>query len=227
MIEISYSQIKEMIDAGLAFKYVIDSANNYVILVNDAGVKFSARVPILDPASTDQEEFEDFYAVHATKNLSEKSKSGDFKTYVTHNLCDSSTWPSINDSTWSMAPTPGYVMYVVGAELQFLHDVTLNGVTQVHFDVWVTNPVDPESKVLYERNTYSSIYNVMELGNSHFTMPAVDGFQHSFTTVQFNYPRSIGLKSSMGAEIRITLEGHVEVGGTYATVTFKTKEVAE
>ena len=172
---------------------------------------------------------------------------GDFSSVVSHNFSDNTTWPALDNSTFILEPDAGDRMFLKKAEVQFMHDIQLNGVSELYFDVWVYNPlVDLGSPIdadddtfvpgvssgnplrfLYERKVYTSILDVLNIGNAHYTMEPVDGFTHSLTTVQFNYPRAIPLLSSQGGQVRCSSKDNVELGGTFCTITFSTSSEVE
>lgn len=147
---------------------------------------------------------------------------GDFNSIVSHDFTDPSTWPNTDDSTFIVAPPDGKVMFLKKAEVQFTHDIVFSGVTELYFDIWGFNPADLPNKTIYERVVYASIKDVLNVGNSHFTMPPCDNITNSMSTVQFNYPRSIPLQSSFGLEIRCSLKDHTPIQGEFVTVTFLT-----
>lgn len=201
-------------DDYFALEALIEAAN-----LTDLEANFITNVPIkkLSPEA---------------KNpiVSLQDLEGDFNTYVSHNLCDNTTWSATNNSLWALAPTAGNVMYLKKAEVQFTHDVKLKDVTTLYFDTYAYNPLDLPNKVLVDRVSYASLKNVFERGNEHFHAPgfaSAGELTSGLTTVQFNYPRSLPLKSSQGVEVRLSTEGHTEVIGEYCTVAFTCMEEVE
>lgn len=164
-----------------------------------------------------------FENVNDTNNVPQMAiveADGTFNTYVTHNFADTTSWADPTDSCWVLAPPMGTRYRIKRAEVQFQHDIMMNGVTELYFDVWVYNPMDLPNKVLYERKIYKSIMDVMNVGNMHCTMPAVDGMTSSLTTVQFDYPRAIVLDPNVGAEIRVCTKDDTAITGTFCTISF-------
>lgn len=151
---------------------------------------------------------------------------GDFSTHITHDFCDSSSWNN-GSSEWILAPQPGKVLMFKMAEVQFTHDVVMKNLTELYFDVMGYNPNDLPNKMIYERITYKSIRDVLNIGNAHWTMPPVDDISFDQTTVQFNYPRAIAIKASQGMQIRLSLKDNVPISGEFCTVSFVTAEVDE
>lgn len=151
---------------------------------------------------------------------------GDFNSFVSHDFCQSSSWNN-GQSEWILEPPQGRVMFLKKAEVQFTHDVQIAGLTELYFDIMAFNPADLPNRVVVQRVAYKSIKDVLNIGNSHYTMPAVDDIQHASTTVQFNYPRAIPLKSSQGMQVRLSLKDNVAISGEFCTVSFVTAEEDE
>jgi hypothetical protein len=192
-----------------------------VVLAHQGNAIVDTAVPQLVSLSSDSNDSRDIPKVAIVES------DDTFSTAVTHNFCDNTTWPATNDSVWTLGPTAGKTLLLSKAEVQFSHDVALNGTTSIYFDTYAYNPADLPNKILVDRKEYSSILSVLEIGNAHYTMPPVDGFTESMTTVQFNYVRAIPLKSSLGLEVRVSTDSNIEVGGTYVTVSFSTSEIDE
>lgn len=173
---------------------------------------------------------------------------GDFNSVVSHNFSDNTTWPANDNSVFVLEPEFGKRMFLKKAEVQFTHDIQLNGVSELYFDVWVYNPLfdagqtaeaeldtyNPftdaprnQLRFLFERKIYKSILDVLNIGNAHYTMSPVDGITHSLSTVQFNYPRAIPLLSSQGGQVRCSSKDNVELGGQFCTITFTTSSEDE
>lgn len=171
-----------------------------------------------------------------------------FETYISHNFCDNTSWAS--NSTFVFKPASGNVMDIPKAEVQFSHDVALASQTtpgEMYFDTWVYNPLfnpqnpqdpDDESFVpgvssgnplhfLYERKVFKGLKDVFDLGNDHYTMNAnVDGIP-GVTTVRFDYDQLFVLKSSQGAEIRVSLKDDQPMDGNFCTVSLVAREYPE
>lgn len=175
----------------------------------------------------------------------------DFLTQTTHNLCDSQSWVGgISDSSFTFEPPSEKMYEIPKAEVQFSHDVqiaSLGTSGKVYFDTWVYNPLyDPQTttdpddpafvpeqssgnplRFLYERQEFDSIAKVLELGNQHYTCQAtVDGIP-GFTTIRFDYDQLLELKSSQGAQIRVSTEGDNPLGGTFCSVSLILRELNE
>lgn len=175
---------------------------------------------------------------------------GDFQSIVSHDFTDNTTWPATDDSSFVLEPGENMDMKIKKAEVQFTHDIQLQGVTELYFDIWVYNPLFDQNqpivseddtwfpgktsepfrnqlRFLFERKVYASIKDVMNIGNAHYTMPGVDNIANSLTTVQFDYPRAIDLLASQGAQIRVNVKDNVPINGEFCTITFTTSEEPE
>jgi len=174
--------------------------------------------------------------------------NGDFETYLTHDFTDTSSWPAVDDSVFVLEPPASTIYRLDKAEVQFTHDIAMSGVTELYFDVWAYNPLvdlgsaidadDPTFvpgvssgnplRFLVERQTYKSIKDVLNKGNEHFTIPyALDGMSHGMTTVQFNYPKWIELKSSQGAQVRVSTKDDDKMNGEFCTISFLVSKIDE
>ena len=170
--------------------------------------------------------------------------NGDFETFISHDFTDDA-------STYTLEPSSATIYRLEKAEVQFSHDIKLAGKTPtpavMHFDVWAYNPLfdagqtptaeDPTFvpgvssgnplRFLVERQTYNSIRDVLNKGNAHYTIPyALDDMSNGMSTVQFNYPKWIELKSSQGAQIRVEIENG-PMGGEFCTVSFLVSKASE
>lgn len=142
---------------------------------------------------------------------------GDTKTFISHNFCDNTTWPLTSDSKWQLKPPTGKIYKVYKAEVQFSHDVQMgSGIPpkKMKLDVIVAGSALPgESKV------FSSITDVFDLGNKHYSMnETVDGVP-GMTTVVFDYTNTIILKSSYGMSMDFYIENNDELGGVHCSVS--------
>lgn len=234
-IELNYSDWKNKVDThGLIYHSFVRANSTYLVAV-DGNLYFTHKL-----SRNDQADYDANYKPSEGGLASPRSKfsklpkvtvqgpDGDFNTYVTHNFCDNTTWTSTSNSEWICEPSPGKVVYLVWAEVQFTHDISLSGTTSMNFDIWAYDPSNLPNRALVERITYSSIRNALERGNAHYTLDAgVDGETEKITTIKFDYPRAIPLQSSLGMQIRVTTDSHTEVGGTYMTASFITSEEDE
>ncbi len=170
--------------------------------------------------------------------------NGTFETLLTHDLTDS-------PQTYVIAPLPNMIYRIEKAEVQFSKDIKMASAstpTELYFDVWVYNPLfDQNSPIdaddaafvpgvssgnplrfLYERQIYTSIKDVFNRGNEHFHAPyPFDGMTHEISTVQFNYPKWIELKSSIGAQIRVSTKHNLPLEGEFCTISFLVGKVDE
>lgn len=150
---------------------------------------------------------------------------GGAKTFISHNFCDNTTWPTTSDSKWSLTPPSGKIYRVYKAEVQFSSDVQMATATpakQMKLDVMVAGTADPnESKV------FSSITDVFDLGNKHYTMDVtVDGVP-GMTTVVFDYTNTIILYSAYAMSMDFYIADHTELGGSHCSVSLVAELVDE
>lgn len=175
--------------------------------------------------------------------------SHSFDTIISHDWTDSSTWPATDNSVWIVQPSaPDKILLLTKSEVQFTHDVKIASQTvpgSMYFDIWVYNPLvdtgqtidadDPSFvpgvstgnplRFLYKRYEYTSIKDVFNFGNEHFTMPsAVDGMSAGITTVQFNYEQHVELRGDQGSQIRFSLKDDLPLDGGFCTVSVVIRE---
>lgn len=143
---------------------------------------------------------------------------GSSRTYISHNFCDSSTWPAVDDSAWCLdSVIEGSAMKVYRAEVQFTHDVELSTKSptsaQMNLDVMAGGVAVPS-----ESKQFATLYDVFDLGNKHYTMNAtVDGIP-GITTVQFDYTDAIVLDPSLLMAMKFYMKDNVPMGGTHCSV---------
>lgn len=260
--QVDWNEFKAFVnDRNLSIQW-LDWRGKYWMKAFDGAFELECVVDKVDtPADgSDQKDFEDNYKANGNKKLEAKNPTdaamqvaiveaeGSSNTLITHDWADNTTWMNgTGDSTWVLEPQQNQILFLKKAEVQFSHDVVLNGQTKLRFDTWVYNPlfdpqqpIDPDDdtfvpgvsqgnplRFLYDRSEYTSIKDVLNYGNDHFTMPAVDGMANSITTVQFNYARAIVLKHSQGAQIRINLENNTPMLGEFCTISLIVREEDE
>ena len=150
--------------------------------------------------------------------------AGDFDTVVSHNFADKNSWEvSTTDSTWKLVPPVGEVYSLVKAEVQFDHDLDLS-TTDILVDYYIWHPLVPGVPQLGKRVTFATIRSIFELGNAHYHCPALPEIPNGLSTVVFDYAqklRIVGTETPMElSHIEISLDGHTEPTGTYATIGF-------
>lgn len=126
------------------------------------------------------------------------------------------------DATFVLAPTPGKTLIIEHAELQFAKNVTFP--TPINFEVWVYHPDQvtyPGIKIMYQKISYKNIkdmINAANLGQGY--IPAVGGLNNDVIVFPFNYATVKPFSSAIGAELRLTLDDNVPMGGEWGTATF-------
>lgn len=124
-----------------------------------------------------------------------------------------------DSSVMTFAPEEGKTMVIEHAELQCTKDISITGA--LNFEIWVTNPADPPNKILYKRTRYNNVKDLIASGNlGQGAIPACDVLTKDVIVFPFNYLTVKPFKSSDGAELRISVEGDLELGGEWATATF-------
>lgn len=154
--------------------------------------------------------------------------AADFDTIITHNFCDNTTWEiSTSDSTWKLEPAAGEIVRVIKAEVQFEHDLDID--SDLYLDYYVWHPSSPGTPILGKRITFEHVRNIFELGNEHYHAPSFPGITTGLSTVVFSYAHKLQFYGDETAGelayLQLSLEGHTEPTGTYATVGFVTETV--
>jgi hypothetical protein len=122
-------------------------------------------------------------------------------------------------SCFSVIPDAGKVLSLEHAELQFASDVMMS--SPIRFEIWVYNPYDLPNKVPYKVIRYKNIKDIINAANlGQGYIPKISGLQHDILVFPFNYIATKPLQSSVGAELRVSIEDDVELAGEWATATF-------
>ena len=131
------------------------------------------------------------------------------------------------ESTFVLKPDSGKVLLIEHAELQFSTDVNLNG-SYIDFEIWVYNPYDLPNKVMYKRKRYKNIKDILNSANlGQGTIPAICGMNNPVVVLPFNYVTVTPLQSSVGAELRIRINGDQPFSGEFSTCTFYVTSMTE
>jgi hypothetical protein len=129
-------------------------------------------------------------------------------------------------SEWIIKPDSGKKLKLETAEVQFSKNISLKD--KVNFQVWVYNPYDLPNKVPYGN---PAVYKTMKdfINEANGALPSIPAtaninktwrdLEDDVVTYPWNYQAVTELKSSVGAEIRISL-AHNEVFDGFATATF-------
>ena len=121
-----------------------------------------------------------------------------------------------------LQPYPGKIMTIEHSELQLSVDCNMN--RSITFEVWVYHPDQityPGVKIPYSMITYNNIkdmLNACNRGTGKF--PAMSGLVNDVVVLPFDYATSKPFRSSLGAELRVTMDGTDEISGEWATATF-------
>jgi hypothetical protein len=143
------------------------------------------------------------------------------------------TYHYAGGSTFVVAPNPGKLLTIDLVEVQFSQDVEITD--SARFQVWVYAPAELctamgwplGTKVPYgEPAMYKGIRDYLaDAMRSYVPYGAMGGDSWRGMPVgviifDWDYLASIPLASSVGAEIRVSLDHDVPFGGTYATASF-------
>lgn len=121
-------------------------------------------------------------------------------------------------SMFTVIPEMGKMLNLQKSELQFTDDLVMN--TPVNFDIYVYNPMDLPNKILYKRTKYKNIKDIINAANlGQGYIPAVDVMTRPVLVFPFDYATEKTLRSSQGAELRISLVNDVPFTGEWGTVT--------
>ena len=135
-----------------------------------------------------------------------------------------------NGSEWCLAPTAGKMINIEHTEIQFSGDIKIPNkfygdavTTWFDFDIWVYNPANLPNKIPYKNTRYKSETDIINDANLAYTHPKFgnlkDTSSNGYITMPFNYGSLQALKSSQGAELRISLKDDAPIEGSFATVT--------
>lgn len=243
MIKMNYTEWKSMVDQGLPH-YYSGNSEGYTLYAVDKEIYFKCDLPSDDVSDYEanyksnanfrQLKLDDLgYPITVTEN-----PSGDFDTLVSHNWCDKNTWDiSTTDSTWTVEPSAGKILEIGKSEVQFEHDININGVTKLFIDYYIWHPLFPGTPVVGKTVEIDSAQKIFELGNAHYHAPTITGeLPTGMSTVQFNYRRALTLHATESAlklakiVFRLEADGsgdHIEAGGSYCTVGLVVTEISE
>jgi len=108
------------------------------------------------------------------------------------------------------------------SEVQFTKDIKLH--TPFNFEVWVYHPDQatyPGVKFCYHKESYKNIWDFISTGNlGQGSIPAVDTMENDTVVFPFDYTALKRLQSSIGAELRLTMDDDIPAEGERATATF-------
>lgn len=129
------------------------------------------------------------------------------------------TYYYAGSSTFTIKPDMGSLIHIEHSELQFTSDLVMT--MPVNFDIYVYNPMDLPNKMLYKRTRYKNIkdiINAANLGTGEIT--PVDVFTKAVCVFPFDYATLKTLKSSDGAELRVSIDDDIPFNGEWGTATF-------
>lgn len=128
------------------------------------------------------------------------------------------------NSTFRIVPSPGKILSMKHAELDFSVNVNIS---KVHFDIYAYNPNDLPNKVLVERVTYNNMRDILKVANEVTTIQGIDDLTQDVIRAVFLYGRVIQLKDSQGIEMRISIDSDEPFSGEMGTISLYTVEEDE
>ena len=121
-------------------------------------------------------------------------------------------------STFTIGPDAGKKLRLLYTEAQFSINAEIP--KPITFQVWVYNPQDLPNKVPYGNpEVYKSGYDLANIGNGGAYVPAFGGIEEDVVIIPFNYATVKDLASSVGAEIRISVQDDTPCDGYFGSLT--------
>jgi len=124
-------------------------------------------------------------------------------------------------SLFIVSPAAGKRLWIEYSEVQFSKDIDINAA--INFQPWAYY-VPPAKGPASNPTTYVTLDNFIEEANGSYpAIPAMGGtrgFLQDRLTFPFKYQTLKDLRSSIGVEIRVWIDGDAPYGGEYATATF-------
>ena len=128
------------------------------------------------------------------------------------------TYYYAGSSVWTLKPDLGKMLLIEHSEIQFSKNVVVTD--HFYFDVYVYNPNDLPNKMLYKRITYKNERDILNSSNLGYTIPKFGNLANDVIILPFNYVTLQSLKSSQGAELRVSTKNDNAITGEFATATF-------
>jgi len=180
---------------------------------------------------SDEDDFASTYIVKVYDNAVLKVEGTDYEVnyedgVVTFDAGYTVTAPVTADysyedgSCFVLAPESGKVLNLEHAELQFTSNIAMNS-SSIDFDIWVYNPYDLPNKILYKRKRYKNVKDILNSANlGQGKIPPIDILTRDVLVFPFNYVTTQSLQSSVGAELRVSINDDTPLTGEWATTTF-------
>jgi hypothetical protein len=90
-----------------------------------------------------------------------------------------------------------------------------------HFEIWVYNPADLPNRIKYQVESYKTMKDFISTGNQgQGEIAAVSELTQPLVVFPYDYASLKILKSSQGAQVRISIDDNIKVGAELATATF-------
>ena len=121
-----------------------------------------------------------------------------FDTISSHDWHDSSQWPSVDDSRWTLTPDDGFAYVVNGVLIKFTHGMTLPESSALIIEGQIVPGLEVElarysnMRQFLTRADQMNFVNVTDPGGGPITKP--------FMVFEFNFSKHVFLWSSAGME---------------------------
>lgn len=123
------------------------------------------------------------------------------------------------NSYFILKPRDGQILSIKSAQAQFSLDNVVN--SPIVFEAWVDHPQYGKIAIPSTRIKYKNEKDLIAACNGgQETIKGWGNYPADTTVLCFNYARPKPLKSSSKVEIRIYIQGHIELTGTMANATF-------
>jgi hypothetical protein len=126
------------------------------------------------------------------------------------------------NATYVLAPKPGKILVIEHSEIQLSTDCEMTA--SINFEVWINHPDQenfPGVKIPFQILSYKNIKDLLSSCNRGTgTFPGMYGLNTTVVVLPFDYITVKPFKSSLGAELRITMDSTSPLSGDWATATF-------
>lgn len=127
-------------------------------------------------------------------------------------------------SEFILKPNVGKVLKIEHTELDFSIDTIMKS---THFQIWAYNPADLPNKVMVAQTTYKNELDILKVANAITHIAKWGSLTQDVKRAEFEYSRTIDLKDSQGAEMRVRIKDDAEFIGEWSTATLYTSEEDE
>ncbi len=129
-----------------------------------------------------------------------------FTSPLTSNDVVTSTYYTVSDSTFTIAPDAGKQLVMEHVEVQFSMNVDFTD-KELWFDIWAYNPYNPTGPKIRAQSPvrYKNVKDYINESNNTLstTVPIIGELTHPCYIFAWQYPAARVIKSSQGIEIRL------------------------